>query len=305
MRLDGIHHITCITADGPANAEFYRHVLGLRLVKKTVNFDVPDAYHLYYGSDAGEPGSLLTFFEFPDAAPGRAGAGSIHRLIWRVPSEASFEFWAERLGAQGIQAGIGEASVVFSDPEGLEFELIAHDGPDRPLQVSSPSIPAEHRISGFEGVRAFTRDAGESEELFGKTLGFALGAGAAYEIEGEHRMSTYAYDPAPPDDGIQGAGSVHHIAWACRPEDQPAWRERLGEAGVDVTKVFDRTYFRSIYFREPSGVLFEIATLGPGFTVDEPLDSLGDGLMLPEWHEHLRPRLEKRLRPIPKATPKS
>ncbi len=159
MRLDGIHHITCITADAPGNVDFYARVLGLRLVKKTVNFDAPDIYHLYYGDERGAPGSILTFFEFPGAAPGRAGAGMIHRLRWRVGSEAALGFWAERLAREGVEVDptTDARTLSFRDPEGLGLELSVVDTDDQPLPALAEAIPAEHSLLGFDGVRAYGR----------------------------------------------------------------------------------------------------------------------------------------------------
>lgn len=296
LRLDGIHHITCITSDGPANAEFYLQVMGLRLVKKTVNFDVPDSYHLYYGSEGGEPGSLLTFFEYPNASPGRAGAGQIHRLVWRVPSEASLEYWAARLDKAGVATSEADSALRFKDREGLGFELVVNHSGDPPLVADATDVAAEHRITGFQGVAAYTDNPDASEELLVKALGFSLGD--HFSVGGETRTATYKYEAAPSEPAIEGAGSAHHIAWACEPSDQLAWRQRALDAGMNVTEVLDRKYFRSIYFREPSGVLFEIATMGPGFAVDEPAEHLGEALMLPNMHEALREQLEATLRPI-------
>lgn len=294
--LDGIHHITAITGDAPRNVDFYVRVMGLRLVKKTVNHDMPEVYHLYYADEAGTPGSILTFFEFPGAAPGRAGAGMVHRITWRVGGEETLDFWAERLAADAIASERGEGRLGFSDPEGLGLELAVAEGGDRSA-AEAPDIPAEHRLFSFDGVRALALDPAGSGALLGEVLGFSGDAGD-YRIEGERRRASYDYDPAPVEAGFQGAGSVHHIAWACRPEDQGDFRARLAAAGAQVTPIIDRTYFRSIYFREPSGVLFEIATIGPGFAVDEPIEQLGESLALPERLEGLRAELERRLTPI-------
>jgi glyoxalase family protein len=302
MRLDGIHHITAITGDARRNLDFYVRVLGLRFVKKTVNFDQPSAYHLYYGDELGHPGSILTFFEFPGVAPGRAGGGMIHRITWRVADRASLDFWAERLAREGAAAEVVEGALRFADPEGLHLELLASPGTDPPLTADSEDIPSEHRLLGFDGVRAFASDPARSAALLGETLGFEE-SGRAWTAS-DDRHALYAYDEAPGAAGVQGAGSVHHIAWASRDEDHEAWRERVAAAGARVTPIIDRDYFRSIYFREPSGVLFEIATLGPGFTVDEPADRLGEELQLPDQHEHLRARLEQALVPLENPRPR-
>jgi glyoxalase family protein len=299
MHLHGIHHVTAITADARQNVDFYVRVLGLRMVKKTVNFDAPDFYHLYYADDLGSPGSILTFFEFPDSAPGRAGAGMVHRVIWRVASDEALDFWTGRLTVEGVEARREVAALRFRDPEGLELELVALESDDPPLRASAPDIPAEHALLGFEGVRAYSAHPQASHNLLTGALRFTpLVDGAGHLLKGGGREALYHYDPPPEEPPIQGPGTVHHIAWASSDEDHLAWRERVAAEYVYPTEIIDRTYFRSIYFREPSGVLFEIATLGPGFTVDEPLDHLGESLKLPEQHEALRPQLEQKLTPL-------
>jgi glyoxalase family protein len=299
MRLHGIHHITAITADAPRNVDFYARVLGLRLVKKTVNFDAPDFYHLYFGDELGHPGSVLTFFEFPGAAPGKAGAGMLHRIVWRVGSEASLDFWARRLEGEGVSARRDESSLLFSDPEGLELELTDVHVKDEPLAAQAPDVPPEHALLGFESARAYTADVDASHETLVEALGFtAMADGVGFRLMGGSREALYHFDPAPADRPRQGAGTVHHIAFTSADEDHPAWLERVAAAGLHPTRIIDRRYFRSIYFREPSGVLFELATLGPGFTVDEPPAQLGEGLKLPRQHEPLRSRLEQSLTPI-------
>ena len=297
MELQGIHHITCICADAARNVDFYARVLGLRLVKKTVNFDQPEAYHLYYGDERGSPGSLLTFFEFRDAAPGRAGAGMIHRLQWRVASDEALGFWDERLGAEGIALDHdGHASALaFSDPEGLRLELVVQEGGDPPLTAAMPGIPEEHALLGFHGVRAYVPYPEQTESVMTEVLGFEEFAEGSYRVTGGGRHAIYVYDAAPEAHGLLGAGTVHHIAWATTDEDQEQWRRTLAAAGANVTPIIDRQYFQSIYFREPRGVLFEIATLSPGFAIDEDPDALGEELKLPPQHEHLRDHLERTL----------
>jgi glyoxalase family protein len=299
MELDGIHHITCITADAPGNVDFYARVLGLRLVKKTVNFDAPDVYHLYYGDERGAPGSILTFFEFPDAARGRPGAGMIHRLRWRVGSRDSLAFWTERLGAEGVEVdrdSLAEA-ILFKDPEGLDLELTALPSDDEPLRADAPDIPPEYALLGFDGVRAYGTVDESEDRLLKEAMGFESTAPGVYVLRGR-RQATYTYDDPPAAVGFQGAGTVHHIAWCDRDEEHESWRARVAHVGAHPTPVIDRQYFLSIYFRVPSGVLFELATPSPGFAIDEDPAHLGEALRLPPQHEHMREHLEHTLTPL-------
>ncbi len=298
MRLEGIHHITAITGDAPRNVEFYVRTLGLRMVKKTVNFDAPDVYHLYYGDERGDPGSILTFFEFPGATPGRPGAGMVHTIEWRVATPAALDFWASRLGDAGVTVQREDGRLRFADPEGLAFALVVDESGEPPLVARAADVPEEHALRGFAGVRAHA-DPERAAALF-EALAFARAGDAAWRVAGERRSAVFALDAPPPEVGIQGAGTVHHIAWSSKDDDeQEAWRARVGEAGARPTQIIDRQYFHSVYFREPGGVLFELATRGPGFDVDEPPESLGEALRLPPQHEHLRERLEQTLTPLP------
>jgi glyoxalase family protein len=296
MKLEGIHHITAITENAQRNVDFYAGVLGLRLVKKTVNQDAPTVYHLFFADEDGDPGSDLTFFEYPGAPLGRAGAGMVHRIVWRVASEAALDFWAERLGAAGAEASREGGGLRFSDPEGLDHELVVVDVSDAPLIADHPEIPAEMALQGFHAARAYSAAPATSDPLL-EALEFER-AGEGWEARGESRGGLYQYDAPPREPGLQGAGSVHHIAWASIPAEHMRWRERAISAGAQPTPEIDRFYFKSIYFREPSGVLFEIATIGPGFTVDEPLEHLGEKLSLPPAFEHLRAEVEPQLRPV-------
>jgi glyoxalase family protein len=314
MKLEGLHHITMITGDAQRNADFYADVLGLRLVKKTVNFDQPEAYHLYFGDETGAPGSILTWFEFPGAGRGRPGAGMVHTIQLGVASESALDFWRQRLKAKGYAAepavarlgsGPAVAALSFADYDGLRFELVVAGarGPEGvvgnpPLRAQHPEIPAEHAIVAIEGARAYGAYAGVEERMLIDTLGFTHEGAGEFRLQGDRRHFHWAYDQAPDSPGIQGAGTVHHIAWASPDEDQLAWQERVRAAGGYVTDVRDRDYFKSIYFREPRGVLFEIATLSPGFAVDEDPDHLGEALCLPKMHAHLRQHLERTLRPV-------
>jgi glyoxalase family protein len=296
MKLEGIHHITAITENAQSNVDFYAGVLGLRLVKKTVNQDNPTVYHLFFADEDGDPGSDLTFFEYPGAAPGRAGAGMVHRVVWRVTSAAALDFWEERLRANGTESRREGEGLIFSDPEGLDHELLVVEVPDAPLIADHPEIPSELALQGFHAVRAYAASAEASSGLL-EALEFERVDGG-WEARGEKRGGLYLYDEPPAERGIQGAGSVHHVAWASTPEELLDWREKALAGGAQPTPEIDRFYFRSVYFREPSGVLFEIATLGPGFTVDEPLEHLGEKLSLPPDFEHLRDEVEPNLRPV-------
>ena len=298
MKLDGIHHITAITGDAPGNVEFYVGTLGLRLVKKSVNQDDPTIYHLFYGDDDGSPGADLTFFEYPGAAPGEAGDGMVHRIAWRVASSDAVEFWRQRLADAGAAPQLRDGSLHFSDPEGLAHELQAYEGDEEPLTAQAPDIPAEHALLGFAGVRAYASDPGASAGLLTEGMSFEPAAGHGWKVAGPSRSSFYAYDP-PPGPGRSGGGTVHHVAFATEQDEHDEWRPRVADAGARPTPVIDRFYFRSIYFREPSGVLFELATKGPGFAVDEPAESLGERLSLPPDYEPLRDQLEQKLTPLP------
>lgn len=297
--LDGIHHITAITGDARANLRFYTEVLGLRLVKKSINQDDVRAYHLFYGDEEGTPGADLTFFEYPGVQKGRSGAGMIHRVGWRVGSVKALEWWERRLADKGIGVQEEEGRIVFEDPEGLEMSLEVDKTGERPLMAKSREIEEEYALQGFAGVRAYSERPLASRRLLGETLGFKSEDNLAYASEGENRSAYYIYDKAPLGRGMQGAGSVHHIAWACEIEEQEKWRDKIVlEGHSSITPVIDRFYFKSVYFREPSGVLFEIATKGPGFTIDEDREHLGEKLSLPPSYEYLRAEAEARLIPL-------
>jgi glyoxalase family protein len=298
MKLDGLHHLTMITGDAEQNVAFYAGVLGLRLVKTTVNFDAPEAYHLYFGDEQGSPGSILTWFEFAGARRGQAGTGMIHTIQLGVAAEASLDFWAGRLAAKSYASRRGEGSLSFEDDDGLRLELVVAQDGDPPLRAQHPEVPEDHAILGVEGARAYVARGPEPDrELLTQTLGFSeLGRGE-YRLDGDQRHFHWAYDDST-QRGVPGAGTVHHIAWHSRDEEHVAWQQRVADAGLPVTPVIDRDYFLSIYFRQPQGILFEIATTSPGFAVDEDPDHLGEQLRLPRQHEHLRPQLERMLTPL-------
>jgi glyoxalase family protein len=298
MNLEGIHHITAITGDAPRNVDFYVRVLGLRLVKKSVNQDDPTVYHLFYADEHASAGADLTFFEYPQARAGRAGAGMIHRIVHRVASAESLAFWADRLGGEGVATQRVDGGLRFADPEGLEHELRAVDVPDKPLCARSTEVPDEHALQGFHAVHAGVADTRRSEQLVVDTLGFTPRGEHDFEARGAARGGSIIFEQATAR-GFGGAGTVHHVAWASPMDDHEAWRERVLEAQCRPTPVIDRFYFRSVYFREPGGILFELATIGPGFTTDEPLETLGERLALPPDFERVRAQVEPLLTPLP------
>jgi glyoxalase family protein len=306
MQLQGIHHISAITGDAQRNLDFYTRVLGLRLVAKTVNQDDPSVYHLFYADEQGHPGSEMTFFEYPHAIPGRPGAGMIHRIVWRVGAPAALDFWADRLAALDVPVTrSAEGSVVFSDPEGLEHELVVNATGDAPLIAGAPDVPAEHALQGFDGVRAYATDPARSGALLERVLGAQrTGDEDVWTLRGERRGGWIAYDPAPAERGRQSGGSVHHVAWGTTVAEHAQWQDDLTAAGVHTSGIIDRTYFKSIYFREPSGVLFEIADDAPGFTIDSPVEELGRKIILPPQFESRRDQIEARLTPLPDPGPR-
>jgi glyoxalase family protein len=298
MALEGLHHVTAITGDAPRNVDFYARLLGLRLVKKTVNFDQPDVYHLYFGDERGTPGSILTFFEFPGAAKGRAGDGMVNTVQWRVASDDSLAFWASRLAADGVVAERTEGALAFADFEGLRHELVTVAVPDAPLVAGAPDIPPEHALLGFHGVRAYAAAPTASAPLL-ETLGFAADGDAAWTLAGDERRARLIYEAPPAERGVTSAGTVHHVAWSAADDAElTTFRNRAIEAGAHATEIIDRQYFHSVYFREPSGVLFELASRDIGFEYDEPVETLGQALKLPPQYESHRAQLEQALTPL-------
>jgi glyoxalase family protein len=298
MALEGLHHITAITGDAPGNVDFYARLLGLRLVKKTVNFDQPDVYHLYFGDERGTPGSILTFFEFPGAVKGRAGDGMVHTVQWRVASDEALGFWAGRLAADGVAVERTDGALAFADFEGLRHELVAVTVPDGPLVANAPDVPAEHALLGFHGVRAYASDPVASAPLL-EALGFHADGGADWTLAGDSRRAALHYEQPPAERGVTSAGTVHHVAWSAADDAElTAFRSRAIEAGARATEIIDRQYFHSVYFREPSGVLFELASRDIGFAYDEPEESLGEALKLPPQYESRRDQLEQALTPL-------
>ncbi|MEA2295009.1 MAG: glyoxalase family protein [Solirubrobacteraceae bacterium] len=299
MKLEGIHHITAITADAPRNVDFYARVLGLRMVKKTVNQDDPTVYHLFYADEQGSPGADLTFFEYPGMARGRAGAGMVHRIAHRVADSAAIGFWEQRLSDEGVEVTRDGDRLLFADPEGLEHELLVNPVADAPLTARSLEVPPEYALQGFDHVRASTSAVQRSVPLLRDVLGFQPAGDGAWEARGDSRGGRIVYDDATAP-GMSGGGTVHHVAWAAPYDELEAWQQRVQASGAArPTPIIDRFYFRSVYFREPSGVLFELASIGPGFTSDEPAETLGEGLSLPPRFEPLRDALADTLTPLP------
>ncbi len=305
----GIHHVTAIATDPRRNLDFYSEVLGLRLVKKTVNFDDPGTYHLYYGDESGSPGTILTFFPWPMARRGSRGTGQATTTAYSVP-EGSLGFWQERLSGLGIvteppRQRFEEELVTLLDPDGLKLELVAHAGAAERQPWAGGPVPERHALRGFHSVALTVRSAEASLALLTDGMGFGLAD------EGRDRIRLEIGDPVAAGTRVDllprpaepaghvAAGTVHHVAWrVAGGAEQEAWRERIAARGLHVTQVLDRTYFRSIYFREPGGVLYEIATDPPGFTLDESRDELGSSLRLPAWLEPHRQRIEARLPPL-------
>ena len=303
LQTPGIHHVTAIAGDAQRNLDFYAGVLGLRFVKRTVNFDDPFTYHLYYGDETGRPGTVLTFFPFERARPGVAGRGQARTTAFLVPP-GSLDWWADRLAERGIDVArrsrLDEAVLAFTDPDGLPLELVGRVTADDVEAWSDGPVPAADAVRGFDGVTLAPADLGATADLL-EFMGLERVADADGRVRlrtgGELGATVDLVEAADP--GIQGAGTVHHVAFRAPDEaTQAAWRESLIERGLRVTGVKDRQYFRSVYFREPGGVLFEIATDGPGFTRDEDAESLGTGLKLPPWLEEDRDAIEGQLPPL-------
>lgn len=308
MGQSGIHHVTAIAGPAARNLDFYTRVLGLRLVKKTVNFDDPGTYHLYYGDRAGRPGTILTFFPWAHVAPGRLGSGETQETAFRVP-QAALGFWVHRLTEAGVRQDsivgrFGERVLPFQDPDGMRLALVATGGPS-PDAWSADAIPAEHAIGGFHGVTLLVPDARPTGAILIDVLGFAEagqeGGATRFRADGTEvgGIVDLRVDPDL-SRGRLGGGTVHHVAF--RAEDDAAefaMMQRLADNhGIRTTEQKDRNYFRSLYFREPGGVLFEIATDIPGFAVDEPAESLGQALKLPAQFEPQRARIEAALPPL-------
>ncbi len=303
--ITGIHHITAIASDPQHNLDFYTQVLGLRLVKLTVNFDAPETYHFYFGNATGQPGSILTFFPWPESRQSKQGARQASHVAFSIPLY-SVDYWVNRLNEQGVNASpvlerFSEQVIQFTDPDGLQLELVTSPFTgETPAWEASP-VPAQYGLRGFHGVTLMEEDFEPTARLLTEIFGFQQ----TQEAENHARFEAPSAEPGHTIDlvslpaapiGRMGHGAVHHVAWrAADDAAQLAWRERLVAAGLDVTPVLDRQYFHSIYFREPGGVLFEIATDPPGFAIDESQGCLGTNLKLPSWLEPHRQEIEQSL----------
>lgn len=300
--MQGIHHVTAIAGSPARNLGFYTRTLGLRLVKKTVNFDDPGTYHFYYGDEAGGPGTILTFFPWEHAAPGRGGVGLTQTTAFRVPA-ASIGYWSHRFVELGVkheapEKRFGETVLPFADPDGMSLALVGTPGAEAEPAWSDGGIPAEHAIRGLQGVTLLLEEAAPTAAILTGVLGFVDGG-----REGSLLRFTAPGQPGGVVDlreapgflaGRMGRGSVHHVAFRAADDAEQAEmaRKLLQNHGLHATEQKDRQYFRSIYFREPGGILFEIATDQPGFAIDEPLAALGGALKLPPFLEARRAHLE-------------
>jgi glyoxalase family protein len=304
--IKGLHHVTAIASNAQKNIDFYAGILGLRLVKKTVNFDAPDVYHLYYGNEQGSPGTIMTFFPFQGIPQGRKGKGQVTVTSFSIPHD-SLDYWTKRLEKFNIpfedpQQRFDEVYIYFEDHDGLGLELVANSA-DKRTGFTYGNVKQEYAVKGFHGITL-------SEECYEKTAGLLVGQMDHIVVAEKGNRFRYSASGLPGDfvdvlctpdilRGISGYGTVHHVAFATESDEtQKHAREKLLQFGLNVTPILDRQYFHSVYFREPGGVLFEIATNLPGFTVDEPLEHLGENLKLPTWQEQNRKLIEKVLTPV-------
>lgn len=310
--INGLHHITVMASDPQANYDFYTQTLGMRFIKKTVNFDSPDVYHLYYADEVGTPGTVLTFFPFPNSRRGKRGTGEINSISFSVPFN-SLHYWMNRFAElaipfDGPKSKFGYEYISLLDSDGMKIEITADSNADSIMGWFNGEIPAEHSIRKFFGSTFYLRDSKPTEELL-------LGVMGAKLISSEGKIKRYSLgekeslsfvdvlEDAKTPRAIGGAGTVHHIAWrTANDEEQIDWRKKIMENGFFPTEVVDRNYFHSIYFREPGGILFEIATDQPGFMVDESFENLGTELKLPELHEPKRKMIEQILIPLKTKT---
>ena len=305
--IPGIHHVTCITGDVQKNVDFYVSVLGLRFVKKSINQDLPDTYHLYFADYLGSPGTAMTFFGWPTWPGRRAGSGQVTTVAFAVP-DRSLDYWDRRLREGRVAAvrseRFGAGVITLDDPDGIQLELVGHASDERWVPWKDGPVPVDHAIRGFHSVTLTVSEAAGTAELLTETMGFRqvdrAGSRTRYETGpgGPDAIADVIESPEGPV-GEESVGTVHHVAWRA-PDDQAQkeWRDTLMAAGRNVTPVIDRYYFKSIYYREPGGVLYEIATDRPGFTVDEKAEELGTHLSLPPWFQVRQDHLEETLTPI-------
>ncbi len=308
--IKGLHHVTAVTRDAQINVDFYRNVLGQRFVKKTVNFDAPDSYHFYFADEIGTPGTVLTFFVWPNVKRGVRGNGETAAVAYSIPA-SSIGFWQDYLAAKGvalqpIEQRFGVEVLPFDDPDGMHVELIEFDSSSKVRHWEQGPIPQAHSLRGFHSVTLWLADIEPTADLLVNQMGYTFAGqeGNRHRFIGGPESLANTLDilhrPVQPEDRPEqaefGAGSIHHIAFRVPTDEmQLDYQSALRAAGYGVTPVRDRNYFHSIYYREPGGVLFEIATEGPGFAIDEPVDTLGESLKLPEWFEPNRSVIEREL----------
>ncbi len=305
--ITGLHHITALASDAQDNLDFYAGILGLRIVKKTVNFDAPEIYHLYYGNESGSPGTIMTFFPYPDIPKGRKGKGQLTVTSFSIP-ENSIDYWIKRLKKFHVtyeepqQRFDSELYIYLEDRDGLGLELVANPK-DQRRGFTYGNIPIEYAIKGFYGITLSLESYEKTAALLVEQMDHRLVAekGNRFRYSASNQPDAFVDLLCHPDTmpGIGGSGTIHHVAFATADDlSQIDVREKLQKVGLNITPVIDREYFHSVYFREPGGVLFEIATLPPGFAVDEPIEQLGTSLKLPSWYERYRSRIEKGLTPL-------
>ena len=311
--IKGLHHVTAVTRDAQINVDFYRNVLGQRFVKKTVNFDAPDSYHFYFADEIGTPGTVLTFFVWPNVKRGIRGNGETAAVAYNIPA-GSIGFWQEHLESKAVpthpvEQRFGMEVLPFDDPDGMRVELIASDASPEVRYWEQGPIPQDYALRGFHSVTLWLADIEPTADLLVNQMGYTFAGQEGNRPRFVGGPSSLAntldilYRPAEPEDiseeAVFGAGSIHHIAFRVPTNEmQLEYQSTLRAAGYGVTPVRDRNYFHSIYYREPGGVLFEIATEGPGFAIDEPVNTLGESLKLPEWFEPNRSVIEQELPPI-------
>jgi glyoxalase family protein len=300
----GIHHITAMVNDAQRNIDFYAGVLGLRLIKKTINFDRPEVYHLYFGNETGDPGTVITFFPWEKQLKGRIGTGQVGVTSYLIP-KGSISFWENRLKKFNVESRssirFGEKYIHFHDPDGLKLELVERDeGPNNHWSIGG--VQAENAIKGFSGAILYSAQPHKTADVLENVMGLECigqeGDFLRFKAEG-HLGNTIDIQLNPSVRGLMGAGTVHHIAWRAADEEELLrWRLLLQDKGYYPTEIRDRNYFKAVYFHEEGGILFEIATDPPGFSVDEPVAELGKSIMLPSWLESKREELEATLPPV-------